>query len=216
MVDATGLGRCFNMKPRPRLFVTGLTGCIAVWGAVLLFAQPPFTGLYESNARRPGASHCTSATRSKSQRYSHGKLIASFPIEAVQYRRLSRFWGGDPGSPEAHRATAQLLPKSHVYIYESWKDMKAGRPSLLLPRSRNSPPVSLARTLARASPSLFAKRDAARRNRRPDRSICPGVTSIGKLWANQRAGPSRNFPRFASSSIDKCRGWLRSVRKPKT
>ena len=140
MVDATGLGRCFNMKPRPRLFVTGLTGCIAVWGAVLLFAQPPFTGLYESNARRPGASHCTSATRSKSQRYSHGKLIASFPIEAVQYRRLSRFWGGDPGPPEAHRATAQLLPKSHVYIYESWKDMKAGRPSLLLPRSRNPPP----------------------------------------------------------------------------
>jgi hypothetical protein len=146
-----------------------------------------------------------------------GQAAANFPMaEGLINCRGRRCFAAAIADFEAHRATAQLLPISHVYIYESSVNIKVREALVPPPSLAKFPPISQASYIGEGLPSPFARSGAARRNPSTERSICPGVAAIVKLWANQRAGPSRNFPRAASSSVDKCRGWLRSVRKPKT
>jgi hypothetical protein len=55
--------------------------------------------------------------------------------------------------PEAHRATAQLLPISHVYIYESSVSMKVREALVPPPSLAKFPPISQASYIGEGLPS---------------------------------------------------------------
>ena len=111
-------------------------------------------------------------------------------------RREENFWG------------AQLCRNIPVCIYEDARNPKTGRSSFLLPRLRNSPPFRR-REIGEGLPFPIAANSACE-------SSNPLLAADILMAWTKRVRPLRNFHRARSSSLDKCRGWLRSVRKPKT
>jgi hypothetical protein len=83
--------------------------------------------------------------------WTHQQNDSVFPDSGSLFLRQSGTVAAAVADTEAYRATAQLLPRNHVCICEGSKDMKTGRPSFLLPCSRNPPPFRWQVTLARAS-----------------------------------------------------------------